>query len=76
MRSLGYSVRMACALSVVLLTPRAAFACPVCFGAGDDPMVSGSNMGIAVLLGVTVAMLVAFALFFLELRRRARTPQC
>lgn len=56
-----------------VLAPRVAFACPVCFAAGDGPMASGSNVGIAVLLIVTVAVLGGFALFFASLWRRAGT---
>ena len=63
----------AVSLALVLLAPRAAFACPVCFGAGDGPMASGSNIGIAVLLAVTVGVLGGFAAFFASLWRRART---
>jgi ABC-type thiamin/hydroxymethylpyrimidine transport system permease subunit len=54
-----------------LLLPRVASACPVCFGASDGPMLQGSNMGIAALLMVTLAMLGAFAAFFATLARRA-----
>jgi hypothetical protein len=60
------------ALLLVLAVPRAAFACPVCFGQNDSPMASATNLGIVVMLGFTVAMLVAFASFFIYLVRRAR----
>ena len=46
-------------------------ACPVCFGATDGALVTGSTMGILALLLVTLAMLTAFGAFFLTLRRRA-----
>ena len=46
-------------------------ACPVCFGATDGALVTGSTMGIVALLLVTLAMLTAFGAFFLTLRRRA-----
>jgi hypothetical protein len=49
-----------------------ALACPVCFGAPDSPQVKGMQMGILVLLAVTVAVLSAFAGFFLYLRRRQK----
>jgi hypothetical protein len=55
----------------LLLLPRLAAACPVCFGASDGPMLAGSNMGILALLVVTLAMLGAFAAFFRSLARRA-----
>jgi hypothetical protein len=57
--------------AVVLLIPRAAAACPVCFGADDGPILQGSNMGILALLVVTVAVLCAFGGFFFALARRA-----
>jgi hypothetical protein len=56
----------------MLLTADAALACPVCFGASDAPLVQGNGWGIATLLAITVAMLAAFAGFFLTLWRRAR----
>ncbi len=56
--------------AAVLLLPRLASACPVCFGASDGPMLAGSNMGILALLVVTLAMLAAFGAFFHTLARR------
>jgi hypothetical protein len=52
--------------------PRAVWACAVCFGQSDAPMAKGMNMGIFLMLGVTVAMLAAFASFFIYLARRMR----
>ena len=51
---------------------RALLACPVCFGQNDSPLASAMNLGIFVMLMVTVAVLVAFASFFIQLMRRAR----
>jgi hypothetical protein len=51
--------------------PSAVFACPVCFGASDSPMAWGTNAGIFFMLGVTGAVLAAFAAFFIYLMRRA-----
>jgi hypothetical protein len=48
-------------------------ACTVCFGSSSSPMALGVNMGIYVMLGVTVGVLVAFASFFIYLIRRARS---
>jgi hypothetical protein len=58
--------------SALLVFAQPAFACPVCFGAPDSPQVRGMQMGILALLGVTVAVLGAFAGFFLYLRRRQK----
>ena len=59
-------------LLVMLAAPRAAYACPVCFGQSDSPMASAANLSILVMLIITVAMLAAFASFFIVLMRRAR----
>ena len=69
------NVRVAAVTVAVCLAAQVASACPVCFGASDGPMLQGSNMGIAALLVVTVAMLGAFALFGLHLARRAKQSQ-
>jgi hypothetical protein len=47
-------------------------ACPVCFGDSNEPMALATNLGIWFMLGVVVAMLSAFATFFIYLMRRAR----
>jgi hypothetical protein len=64
-------------LAVVLLTlftvaPRPLLACPVCFGASDEPMAVATNMGIMAMLVVVGGVLGAFASFFIYLMRRAR----
>ena len=51
--------------------PRVAWACPVCFGNSDAPMAAATNTGILFMLGIVVAMLSAFASFFIYLIRRA-----
>ena len=65
-------VRAAVASAVmllILLTERPAFACPVCFGAADSPLIDGARLGVLVMVGVTVLVLAAFGLWFLKLRR-------
>lgn len=47
-------------------------ACPVCFGAEETSMIAGTQLGIFVMLGVTLAVQAAFVGFFLYLRRRAK----
>ena len=56
----------------ILAAPRVALACPVCFGQSDSPLALAANMGIWVLLGITGAVLSAFASFFVYLMRRAK----
>jgi hypothetical protein len=58
---------------LMLAAPRAALACPVCFGQSDSPMAQGVNMGMYFLLAVVGGVLAAFASFFIYLARRART---
>ena len=48
------------------------FACPVCFGAEETTLISGTKLGILVMIGVTLAVQGAFLAFFLYLRRRAK----
>ena len=56
----------------VLAVPRAALACPVCFGQSDSPMALGTNMAVFFMLGVTVSVLAGFAAFIFYLMRRAK----
>src|SRR5690348_18486282 len=56
---------------MVVAAPRAALACPVCFGESDSPMASAANLSILFMLIVTVAMLTAFAAFFIHLDRKS-----
>lgn len=57
--------------ALVVGAPRAALACPVCFGQSDSPMAIATNAGIWLMLGVVVAILGGFASFFVYLIRRA-----
>jgi hypothetical protein len=57
---------------VVLAVPRAALACPVCFGQSDSPMAAATKMGVLFMLGLTVCVLAAFASFFIYLVRRSK----
>ena len=59
----------------IIAAPRAALACPVCFGQNDSPMAWGVYMGIVAMLAVTGGVLFGFASFFLYLVRRTRTAQ-
>ena len=61
-----------CSRAMLLAVPRAALACPVCFGQSDSPLAKAMNMGILAMLGVVVAVLAGFASFFVHLNRRAR----
>jgi len=78
--------RLLFTIVVAVLTlgaPRAALACPVCFGNSDAPMAIATNTGIIFMLGIVGAVLCGFASFFIYLMRRAKrvatqegTAQC
>jgi len=68
-------VRHALTTLALLAAPRAALACPVCFGQSDAPMAKAMNMGIMLMLVVVVAVLGAFASFIISLVRRARLAE-
>jgi hypothetical protein len=57
---------------VIVASPRAALACPVCFGQSDSPLALGTNMAILFMLGVTGSVLAGFAGFIFYLIRRGR----
>jgi hypothetical protein len=57
---------------IVLAAPRAALACPVCFGQTDSPLAKATNLGILAMLVVVAGMLASFAGFFIYLNRRQR----
>jgi hypothetical protein len=56
----------------LLAAPRAALACPVCFGDSNSPLAIATNMGIIAMLVVVAGMIGAFATFFIYLNRRAK----
>ena len=65
-------MRTTLVIVLLLAAPRAALACPVCFGQSDSPMAWGVNLGIFAMLAVTGGVLAGFATFFVHLMRRAR----
>ena len=65
--------RTVCAASVLMvLGQQTAWACPVCFGAVDSPMIHGMNWGIFALLGVIGTVACGFTAFFVHLFKRSR----
>jgi maltodextrin utilization protein YvdJ len=57
---------------LLVAVPRAALACPVCFGQNDSPLAKAMNLGIIAMLVVVAGVLAAFASFFIYLMRRAK----
>ena len=58
--------------AVVLGGSSSVFACPLCFGALETPMIDGARLGVLVLLAITLAVQGGFVVFFLYLRKRAK----
>ena len=65
-------MRIALCTLALLAAPRAALACPVCFGQNDSPLAVAMNNGILFMLGIIVAVLGGFGMFIAHLARRAR----
>ena len=61
-------------LSVALLlgTPAALEACPICFQFEQGPVTAGMRGAVFVLMGVTAGVLTGFAVFMTRFVRRAR----
>jgi hypothetical protein len=69
---LGLTRVLTTAAAILIGGSSSVFACPVCFGALETPMVDGTKLGILVLLAITLAVQGAFVAFFLYLRNRAK----
>ena len=65
-------VRAVAAAAMLVAGSSSAFACPVCFGALETPLIDGAKLGVLVLLAITLAVQGAFVGFFLYLRKRAK----
>ena len=63
---------VATAAFVAIAGSTSVFACPQCFGAEETSMIDGTRLGVAVMLGITLAVQGGFLGFFLYLRRRAK----
>ena len=60
------------AAAVILGGSASLFACPLCFGAEETPLIDGARLGVIAMLGVLFVVQGAFVAFFLHLRKRAR----
>ena len=75
MKSLARAIVVFAVALFALGATAPAFACPVCFGASDDPMAAGMNNGIFFLLGVIGMVQVGFVALFISFRRRGQAYQ-
>jgi hypothetical protein len=57
---------------LLLAAPRAALACPVCFGQNETPMGNAIKAGVILMLVLVGLVLTGFAAFIVQLNRRAR----
>jgi hypothetical protein len=64
-------VTLLAVMAVWLSSPAQALACSTCYGQADGPMIDAANLGTFLLLGVVLFVQIAFAAFFLYLRRQA-----
>jgi hypothetical protein len=70
--NLGIIRVLTMAAAMVVGGSSSVFACPVCFGAAETPLIDGAKLGILVLLAITLLVQGAFVGFFLYLRKRAK----
>jgi hypothetical protein len=63
---------LATAAVVIIGGSSSLLACPQCFGAQETTMVSGTKLGVLVMVGVTLVVQGSFVAFFLYLRKRAK----
>jgi hypothetical protein len=57
---------------LLVAAPRAALACPVCFGQNETPMGNAIKGGVILMLVLIGLVLTGFAAFIVQLNRRAR----
>ena len=62
----------ACLAALLIFGPATVYACPVCFGAEETPVIDGTKLGVLVMVIVTLVVQGGFVGFFLYLRRRAK----
>lgn len=60
------------AATMVMAGGTTALACPVCFGAEETTIISGTRLGVLALLAFLFAVQGSFLAFFLYLRKHAK----
>jgi len=63
---------VAAAVSLTLIAPAAAHACPSCYGAASGPVIDGMNVAVLLMVGVTGGVLSWIVAFALRIVRRER----
>lgn len=61
----------ACVALALVLLPKAASACAVCYGKSDSELARGFNWGVMSLLVVVLSVLGGFIVFFVFLAKRS-----
>ncbi len=67
-----YRRKICLAVAAATLCPISARACDVCYGAADSPWLDATRASVWLMIGVTAAVQLAFAAFFLNLRSRIK----
>lgn len=62
-------------LSMGLATTSRVYACAVCFGNSDDPIVQGVEMSVLFMIVLTYLLIMGGAVAFFVLRHRSRQKQ-
>jgi hypothetical protein len=66
---------LAAAAAAFVFAPARALACPVCYQNVDSPLLDAAQMGVFVLLAITVGVLAGFAAFFRRLMKLSAQAQ-
>ena len=67
--------RYAAASLIILSAPNTVLACATCFGAADDPVITGVKMAMLGLVGVTVTILIGIGAFMVHLAWLSKTSE-
>ena len=70
-RTPGRKTFLTIAALAMICWASASFACPVCFGDSDDPIIKGLEASILFMVGITYFLIVSGVVTFVLLRRRA-----
>jgi hypothetical protein len=60
-------------LVALLLVPEAAYACPICFGNTESPLLDAARLGVLAMAGMTIGVLGVFGAWFIRLAKLEST---